>query len=152
MIITAIKSVAPRSFVVFSLFVVLAASAVSARAQTATPVAFNVPFEFTAGDVRLPAGEYVVRRADQAGMAYFIQSRDGRKVAAVTVKNTVEAREKNSSVAQLTFNVYGGQHYLSQLRPGAGASGAEFHRSRVEREVAKTATETRRVSVIALNR
>jgi hypothetical protein len=152
MIITAIKSIAPKSFVVLSLFVVLAATAASARAQSADAIAFRVPFEFTAGDVRMPAGDYVIRRASQSGQAYFIQSRDGRKVAAVTVKNVLVETGKGAQLPQLTFNVYGDQHYLSQLRPGGGARGAEFHRSRVEREVARNAAESRRVSVVALNR
>ena len=152
MIINAIKSVAPKSLAALSLFVVLAASAATARAQAPDAINFRVPFEFTAGDVRLPAGEYAVRRASQAGLAYFIQSRDGRPVAALTVVSAIDAARKNALEPQLVFNVYGGQYYLSQLWRGGRATGASFRRSRAEREVSRNAAEKGRVAVVALNR
>ena len=147
-----VRAVAPKSLIVLSLFIILSACATAAvQAQTTERMVFNVPFEFTAGGERLPAGEYAIRPTSRGGAAYFIQSRDGRSVAAVSVKNTLRADE-NASQAQLTFNVYAGQYYLSQVRPGGDGAGAEFHKSRAEREVAKSATESRRVRVIASRR
>ena len=99
MISQAIKAIASRSVVVFSLFFILSASA--ANAQTAAErLVFYIPFQFTAGDERLPAGEYTIRRVSQTGQAYFIKSRDGRSVAAVSVRSTLRAG-KGAGVATL---------------------------------------------------
>ena len=152
MIINAIKSAAPKSFAALSLFVVLAASAAAARAQAPDAITFRVPFEFTAGEVRLPAGEYTVRRASRAGQAYFIRSRDGRSAAVVPVVSAIAAGPRDARLPRLSFNAYGGQYYLSQLRPGGDVEGAEFRRSRAEREVSRSGAERRRVDVAALNR
>lgn len=149
MITRIIKSVAPKSLFAFSLFVLLAASAASAHAQTTGGARFRVSFEFTAGGVRLPAGEYTVRRASQGGLAYLVQSRDGRSAAAVTIQSNLRAKG-NARPVQLTFNVYEGQYYLSEVWAAGDGNGVELSPSRAERYMAKKGSEAKRVSVIAL--
>lgn len=147
-----VKSAARGSFVIFSLLLILSAASVATRAQSAGDAIFNVPFEFMAGNVRLPAGEYVVRRTSESGSTYFVRSRDGRTVATLSVRNNARAGAEGGP-AHLTFNVYGGEHFLSQVRPGAARTVAEFHKGRAEREVMRAATAgARSVRVVASSR
>ena len=143
-----VRAVAPKSLIVLSLFIILSAYTAAVQAQTTERLVFNIPFQFTAGGERLPAGEYTVRASSRGGSAYFIQSRDGHSVAVVSVKNILRA-DDSAGQPQLTFNVYAGQYYLSQVRPGGDGAGAEFHKSRAEREVADGGAERQRVRVIA---
>ena len=146
MFIRALKSIAPGSLFALSLFILLAAA--PAPAQAARSVVFRVPFEFTAGGVRLPAGEYTIRRASQAGSAYFVQSRDGRAAAAVSAESPLRAKGKASPL-QLTFDVYEGQFFLAEVWAAGDGTGAELSRPRAIRQVAKSAADARRVSVVA---
>ena len=148
MINRAVRAIVPKSVVAFSLLVALLAATAATQGQTTRQAIFNVPFQFTAGGESLPAGEYIIRRADQAGLAYFIQRRDGRAAAAVSVKNTSGAKPAGGQ-ARLTFNVYGGQYFLTQAQPEKYGVSVEFQRSRAERELARAATEDSHVVTVA---
>ena len=148
MFIRAIKSAAPKSLLAFALFAVIAASAAPSRAQAGGGSVFRVPFEFTVGGVRLPAGEYTVRRTSQAGMAYFVRSTDGRSAAAVTTQSPLRAKGGERPL-QLTFDVHEGQYFLSEVWADADGTGAQLRAPRAAREMAKRSEGAGRVVVAA---
>ncbi len=148
MLSQAVKFIAPKSLSALALFLILSASV--ATAQTSTErIVFHVPFQFTAGGELLQPGKYTIWRVSQTSRVYLIKSRDGRSVATVSASIPLRAG-KDAGGAQLPFNAYGGRYFLSQVRPGGDAGGAMFKRSRVEREIAQSATESRRVTVAAM--
>jgi hypothetical protein len=152
MIIRAIKSVAPKALFALGLFVALAACGANAHAQATGNTIFHVPFEFTVGGVRLPAGEYTVRRTSQAGLAYFVKSIDGHAAAAVIIQSALRAKGSERPV-QLTFDVAGGGgYYLAEVWPTGDGTGAKLKAPRAARDTAMKASETSRVIIMAQNR
>src|SRR5947209_14567975 len=81
------KQQALKTLTVIGLFLTLAA--VSARAQSAGEIRVSVPFDFSAGAQKLPAGEYTVRQ----------DSRNGDTVL------RVENRQASASARVLTSRV-----------------------------------------------
>ncbi len=148
MIHLALKDTASEFLFVFSLLFALGAYAAPAQAQTTERLVFTIPFEFTAGAERLPAGEYAVTRTSDTGLSYIIRSTDGRSMSIVAVKNTLQPNRAGDR-AKLVFNAYRGQHFLTRLQPGGYDFGKEFHKPRAEREM-KAETTGERVTIAAV--
>lgn len=147
MLSQAVKAIVPKSLSALVLFLILSASAATAQ-TSAERIVFHAPFQFTAGGELLLPGAYTIWRVSQTSRVYFIKGRDGRSMATVSASSPLRAGE-GAGGPQLIFNAYGGQYFLSQVRPGGDAVGAVFKRSRAEREVAQNATESRLVTVAA---
>lgn len=96
----------------------------------------RVPFSFVAGDVRLPAGTYVVGLEKQQSLV-SIASTDGRHFAFVLMSPM--AADRAGRDARLVFDAVGGEHVLSQVvgngREGREIVGAPGVRTSVERVV-----------------
>lgn len=105
-----------------------------ASAQTARTIFVRVPFEFVAGDKRLPAGDYTFARAVRdSDRTLLIRGDDGRPVAAV---HTNAARPRPSSAnAELVFTRRGGQYFLALVSTPGGDTARALVKSRVERSV-----------------
>ncbi|MEJ7711937.1 MAG: hypothetical protein WKF84_19215 [Pyrinomonadaceae bacterium] len=149
MIHLALKDTASKFLFAFSLLFALGAYAAPAQAQTTERLVFTIPFEFTAGTVRLPAGEYAVTRTSDTSLAYIIRSTDGRSVSIVAVKNTLRPNRANDR-AKLVFNAYGEKYFLAQVQPGGYDLGKEFHKPRAEREMLRAETTSERVTIAAV--
>ncbi|HEX8116006.1 MAG TPA: hypothetical protein VF521_01925 [Pyrinomonadaceae bacterium] len=109
-----------------------------AGAQILRGVVVRVPFDFVAGEKRMPAGRYTVRRVrSDAETTLVIRGEDGR-TAAVFLTNTGEPEPRG---AALVFRRHGDSYFLAEVSmPGAASvrelpeSGAE---RRLERELAE---------------
>lgn len=97
----------------------------------------TIPFEFQLNGKILPAGEYVVKMTD-----HFIQVRPANEAKGVGTVTTKSSRNQESAENLLVFNVYGNQHFLSQLWIEGSDLGRSVPMSKAEVEIAKKGTET----------
>jgi len=121
-----------------SLLCALLIVASAAQGQSlANRARFNVPFDFTFGEKKLPAGQYTVGRAIQNSDDHVVSIADhnGRSKA-LQLSNAVFTRRENSR-AVLVFHRYGDQYFLAQVWQAQASIGREFGISKKERELNK---------------
>jgi hypothetical protein len=96
----------------------------------------DIPFNFTVGNKEFKAGTYSVGRLPGArtGDILIVRSEDGDEVGNYNVN---PAYGKGESKAKLVFHRYGSQYFLAQVFDGQGGEGAQFMKSKAEREAAK---------------
>lgn len=120
-----------RVFAILGLLLTLAASQTLAS-QGARRLVVNIPFEFVAGQERLPAGRYVISRvARDAGRALLIRSADGR--TSVTV--LTNASDAGGEQPQVSFKRYGEQYFLARVWTPGGDSARTLPASRLEKQL-----------------
>jgi hypothetical protein len=103
-----------------------------ARAQE--PMLVNIPFEFTAGQMTLPAGEYRVQKAIQGSSVLLIQRAD-RSAQALAPSFAAETNERQAK-SKLVFHRYGDRYFLSQVWIAGSSRGRELPKSAKEKEQA----------------
>jgi hypothetical protein len=137
-----------------SLFVVLAftlsLSPTKAHAQIIGDLEVNIPFQFHAGDVKLPPGKYTIHPVDNSDLLLMeISSADGSTSALFGVHDA----EANSAPAksELIFNKYGNRYFLAKLFDEANPNGSAVDESRYEKKVGEAAVEAQ-THVAALHR
>lgn len=120
---------------------ILLATFVSA-AQAQSPsnrVTAQIPFDFTFGDRKLPAGRYSVGRVRQnSDDAVLSIDDEGGHSKAIRASIPVRNLDLNEH-AKLVFHRYGDQYFLYQVWPVGTTTGRQFPKSRSERE-AQTAS------------
>jgi hypothetical protein len=128
----------------FSLLVlpvlVLTIFAGKARAQIVGNLEVNVPFQFHAGNTKLPAGKYRIHVLDGSDLSVMeIASVDGSTSALFEVQQS----DANSAPAksELIFNKYGNRYFLEKLFDEGNASGSKVVESRYEKQLSKAAVE-----------
>jgi hypothetical protein len=89
----------------------LALSATSGFAQSSGHVTVKVPFEFTAGNVTLPAGDYSFQE-DTAGVVTISSLNTLKSVMVLTSANTVSTE---SAAPRLKFAKVNGAYNLSEI-------------------------------------
>ena len=127
------------SFLVLSVFA-LPIFAGKARAQIVGDLDVDVPFQFHAGDTKLPAGKYRIHVLDDSDLTVMeITSVDGSTSALFQVQES----DANSAPAksELIFNKYGNRYFLTKLFDEGNASGSKVVESRYEKQVSKAAME-----------
>ena len=111
-----------------------------AHAQIVGELEANIPFQFHAGDAKLPAGTYVIRVLGTSDLSLMeISSVDGSASALFTVHDA----EANSAPAtnELIFNKYGKRYFLAKLFDEANPNGSKVDESRYEKTVSKATAE-----------
>jgi hypothetical protein len=111
-----------------------------AQAQLVGDLEVNIPFQFHAGNAKLPAGEYRVHVLDDSDLTVMeISSIDGSTSALFQVQNT----DGNTVPAksELIFNKYGNRYFLAKLSVEGSSSGSQVVESRYEKTVSQEATE-----------
>ena len=106
------------------------------EAQMLGDLEADIPFQFHAGDAKLPAGRYTIHRLDDSNEAVLeITSADG-KVSAVF---SIEASQASTTPvkSELIFNKYGDRYFLSQLFDEGSTSGSKVTESRYEKKVSQ---------------
>jgi len=102
------------SAVVLALIYVLGLGVV-ARAQDASTVVVNVPFEFAAGGKTLPAGAYRVSRVSSQTTGLFIR---GDKDGAMLLPAVFD--DAAAEQAELSFTHVGDKYFLSKVETPGG--------------------------------
>ena len=126
-----------RAFVTATLFVlsILAAAQV---AQAKEPMSVNIPFQFVAGDVTLPAGEYRVEKLDGNSAVLLIHCSDPN--TSVMVMTHAAQAKKLQTQSILVFNRYDNRYFLSQVWTAGSIRGRQLPKSPREKELARVAS------------
>lgn len=121
-------------FHLLAVIVLLAAG--SAYAQMSRSLAkANVPFDFRAGDITLPAGEYTIDKMNTTGTLMV----SGKASHRIFVNSNAAEAPTASSSTNLVFHHYGNTYFLYQVWVKGESSGRQFPPTRLEKEVASNA-------------
>jgi hypothetical protein len=104
-----------------------------ARAQVVAAFKADIPFGFTVGNTRLPAGSYTIRRHLPSLME--IREAEGNRVVLFSTIDTDAA--KTPKQPELIFNQLGDRYFLSKLFNAGNSIGAELQKSHAERSLKK---------------
>jgi len=118
------------------LAMLLVTSVASIQGQSlATRIKVNIPFDFSVGERKLPAGTYSISRMSQnsGDIVIAITGDDGR-AKAIRLSNSAH-RSHASDRATLVFRHYGDQYFLFQVWPAGAMTGRQFPKSRSELEI-----------------
>ncbi len=127
------------SFLVLSVLA-LSIFAGKAHAQIIGDLDVDVPFQFHAGNTKLPAGKYRIHVLDNSDLTVMeITSADDSTSALFQV----EESDANSAPAksELIFNKYGNRYFLAKLYDEGNPSGSKVVESRYEKQISKAAVE-----------
>ncbi len=123
-----------------ALVFVLALDPNQAYAQILGNLEANIPFQFHAGNVKLPAGKYLIHLLDSADPGVMeITNADGSTAAL----SEVQQAQANSSPAksELIFDKYGNHYFLTKLFDEGNSSGSQVLESRYEKRVGQAAAD-----------
>jgi hypothetical protein len=115
-------------------------SPTKAHAQITGEIEANIPFQFHAGNAKLPPGKYVIHMLDTTDLGIMeISSADGSTSALFEVRQT----EVNSAPAktELIFNKYGNRYFLATLFDEGNPDGSTIGKSHYEEKVGEAAAE-----------
>ncbi len=125
------------------------ASIVSVNAQTNGRVAANISFDFSVGDLKFAAGEYIIEKAapQSNNASLIIRKKDG-KASRIIMMLPMDVKAQNRDAqASLFFNRYGTEYFLSEVVNNADRFGARTPRSKKEAELARQFGSPTRESV-----
>src|SRR5262245_33431747 len=124
------------SGIAFACAVVAIGTASVARADER--IVAKVPFEFIVGDVRLPAGDYVVTEMPDLSGVVGVESAHGRRfVATMTV--AAASTSIPTSHPELVFEKFDNHYFLARVVPQDGTErDLVLTPSEMEREIVKT--------------
>jgi hypothetical protein len=111
-----------------------------AQAQIVGDMEANIPFQFHAGNVKLPAGRYFIHVLDNTDLTVMeISSADGTTTALFDVQSA----QANSAPAksELIFDKYGNRYFLAKLFDEGNPSGSQVLESRYEKRISQAAAE-----------
>jgi hypothetical protein len=131
----------------FSLFALAGILGTGAAFAQAHSVQANVPFDFTVGSRHLPAGTYRLN-----SLRDDLVEVENRETRAAVLSLVASDSQQPSKGAQLVFNKYGDQYFLSEVLGGPGAINASLPVAKLEEGVRhqKTLAQNRsQVSVAA---
>jgi hypothetical protein len=112
-----------------------------AKAQIIGDLEVNIPFQFHAGNAKLPAGTYRIHVLDNSDLTIMeISSVDG----SISALFQVQDAEANPAPAksELIFNKYGNRYFLAKLFDESNPSGSQVIESRYEKRISEAASET----------
>jgi hypothetical protein len=123
-----------------ALVLALTVCASKGKAQIVGDLEVNIPFQFHAGNAKLPAGQYRIHVLDGSDLTVMeISSADGSTSALFQVQDA----EANSTPAksELIFNKYGSSYFLAKSFDEGNPSGSRILESRYEKRVSQEAVE-----------
>ena len=119
----------------FSVAVVLVLTVVSASAQT-RPLSAHVPFDFTVGQTKLPAGKYIISRTSVNSSDGFLLRDERGHVLVVFNTHAVPGLEQ-SAEGRLEFRRLGDQYFLARFWTAGDQAGRELEQITLEFRVPK---------------
>jgi hypothetical protein len=114
--------------------------ATNVHAQVIGELEAKIPFQFHAGNAKLPAGNYIIHVLDNSDlMVMEITSADGATSALFEVGN---AQAKSAPAkSELIFNKYGNQYFLARVFDEGNPNGSTVTESRYEKRLGQAAAE-----------
>lgn len=133
-----------RRYQLLALFValvfVLTMHSTKAHAQIIGNLEVDIPFQFHAGNVKLPPGKYTVHMLENTDLTVMeITSVDNSTSALFEVGRA----QVNSAPAksELVFNKYGNRYFLAKVFDEGNPTGSEVLESRYEKRISEAAAE-----------
>lgn len=103
-----------------------------AQAQIVGTLEVNIPFQFHAGNVKLPAGKYRIQPLDDSDLTVLeISSVDGSTSALFQVQDTQSSSAPAHS--ELIFNRYGKRYFLAKVYQQGSSTGSQVIESRYQK-------------------
>ena len=93
-------------------------------------VVFTAPFPFYAGNVKLPAGSYIITEPNDNADIVLIRNSAGTKGEFINFIPTISSDPQKEN--DVTFQKYGDTGYLQALSLEGETEGIEFPRTKVE--------------------
>jgi hypothetical protein len=119
----------------------LAIAPPKSQAQIVGNIEANIPFQFHAGDAKLPAGKYLIHMLDDSNLTVMEISNVDGSVSALFDVGSIQA-SSTPAKTELIFNKYGNSYYLAKLFDGGNADGSRVVGSRYEKRVGKETVAT----------
>jgi len=111
-----------------------------AQAQVTDDLEVNIPFQFHAGNAKLPAGEYRIHMLDSSDLTIMeISSADGSASALLQVMDAEAKTTPNKD--ELIFNKYGNRYFLADVFEVGSSTGSQVLESKYEKRVSTQAKE-----------
>jgi hypothetical protein len=135
--------------ITFAIIILATAFAAGAQAQSRQRVIANIPFEFSASNKRLPAGEYAITVLNSSSdrKALQIRSMNGR-FSALVLTNTVIGYVADNS--KLVFERYDDRYFFSQAHiAGDSTSLAALRSHKEQKHLMATAKKKSLVIIVA---
>ena len=107
----------------------------AAQAQT-THLKVTVPFEFTAGNLQLPAGEYEVTALGSWGGPTLSIYNVNSKAASVVLSSSCRS-QKSTAKGKLVFYRYGHEYFLAEVWNQNSFTGSQIKINPQQTELAK---------------
>ena len=140
-----------KLFLTLSLLVVGGGVVANAQIDSVPQIEANVPFAFTVGDTRLPAGKYEIRTLDDNEPTVLeISSVDGHTSVAFDTENATTRDDRLASKTELVFDKVGDHYFLYQVWVSGSESGSELVKSRLQKRLEVSGTKAEKQSVAAL--
>ena len=127
-----------RTIAMLGLFFVLAV--MTANAQTGGRIEASVPFDFAAGETKLKAGDYTVKRLSKDALQL---SNAQTKTSVIVMAPLTIQQTRNDAPERLVFKRYGNEYFLSQVWTNRAADGRGLFASKTENRLAKQMDKTR---------
>jgi len=120
----------------------LCAAVASANAQLSIPIRAKIPFDFSVGDKKLPAGEYTFSRLSgfSDNKVISVSGTDAKAHVFQSVFQDSVLTPKDEST--LVFHKYGDQYFLQQIWTSGEQEGAHVPESRGERAARQQLAQT----------
>jgi hypothetical protein len=115
----------------------LTAMASTRVAQAQELLVVNIPFDFVAGNMTLPAGEYSIKVAAPERTLLLIDRKHA--VASGFMNTHAVAKTEIQTESKVIFNRYGDRYFLSQVWAAGSSSGRQLLKSAREKEMAQIA-------------
>ncbi len=98
----------------------------------------NIPFEFSIGEKKLPAGKYSIGRVRQSSDDTVLSVDDsGGHWKAIRASSSVQIVGMTKR-PQLVFKRYGNEYFLSQVWAAGASTGRQFPKTQHERELERS--------------
>lgn len=132
-----------KTFVPLLTVVLLAVGSLSAQISGA--VKADIPFDFTAGNINLPAGEYQVSRMPNTGT--LLIRCDGTQ--GMFVQSSAAQASGRTGSSKLIFHRYGDRYFLSQVWVQGQDRGSEVPMTKLEKELSASNVRPSSVTILA---
>jgi len=110
------------------------------HAQIIGGLEVTIPFQFHAGDAKLPPGKYMIRTLDNTDLTIMEISSEDKAISALFEVRDAEANTTPAK-SEIIFNKYGNRYFLAKLFDEANPNGSAVSKSRYEKKVGQAATE-----------